>query len=641
MERAPKLNISMSHSEPKIQCSNPHCMAYNALKDIKCHNSKCQTPVVKRYLWAISEAILSEQIDCLIGDRYLALTTRIFLDTKPGLSPKTPDNLPQDIVTYLQLFPYYPHIPQVYGQLDDTEAWLLDYGSIAIDSTTGKPQNRELMPRLTSVWQQATAIQQLNWLRQIAKLWQPLASKNVASTLLDLELIGINGQIVQLLQLKTDGEKPSSLKQLGKVWASLSTSASPVIRDCLTQLSERTIRGSIDRPEQIMALLDCALELCQQSLDYSYEIIARTDSGPNRENNEDAAYPCQESSQSLSGNESPLAIVCDGVGGHEGGEIAARETIECLREQIAQLVLNDTKKNNPVKIFKKLTTFINKSNDIVSQRNDNEQRQERQRMGTTLVMALARNHEMYLAHVGDSRIYWITPNTCHQMTIDDDLASREVRLGYAVYRDSLQYPSSGALIQALGMRSSSTLHPNIQRHIIDDDCIFLLCTDGLSDFDRVEQYWQNFATPVLNGKSNLTEAAQKAINIANRRNGHDNVTLALVYCKVRPKANFPKTTISWLDIEPAIEDSVLWAEISAAYAPLPTTESITEPSDTEIQSVPKKSSRWLLKLTILLLTVFLSLLGILWVLNNYGTNRKLPPNPHNENKPAVDSTKSP
>lgn len=184
-----------------------------------------------------------------------------------------------------------------------------------------------------------------------------------------------------------------------------------------------------------------------------------------------------------------LAIVCDGVGGHEGGEIAARETIEHLRSRISELPLEDRNFTSAA-IVEKLTKFINVTNDAISKRNDNEHRHERQRMGTTLVMSLARAHEIYLAHVGDSRIYWITPTSCHQLTVDDDLASREVRLGYAVYRDSLQYPSAGALIQAIGMRNSVALHPNIQRHFIDRDCVFLLCTDGLSDFDRVEQYWK-------------------------------------------------------------------------------------------------------------------------------------------------------
>ncbi|NJK53346.1 MAG: hypothetical protein HC936_12005 [Leptolyngbyaceae cyanobacterium SU_3_3] len=112
------------------------------------------------------------------------------------------------------------------------------------------------------------------------------------------------------------------------------------------------------------------------------------------------------------------------------------------------------------------------ANDAISERNDQEQRHERQRMGTTLVMGLAHAHEFYLTHVGDSRAYRITRTGCDQVTLDDDVASREVRLGYALYRDALQQPASGALVQALGMGNSSFLHPTVQRFVVDEDCVF-------------------------------------------------------------------------------------------------------------------------------------------------------------------------
>jgi serine/threonine protein phosphatase PrpC len=174
------------------------------------------------------------------------------------------------------------------------------------------------------------------------------------------------------------------------------------------------------------------------------------------------------------------------------------------------------------------------ANDIISQRNDNEQRHERQRMGTTLVTALARDHELYLTHVGDSRIYRITRSGCHQVTLDDDLASREVRLGYALYRQALQQPGSGSLVQALGMNASTLLHPTVQRFVLDEDCVFLLCSDGLSDYDRVEEYWQSELLPLLDGKVNVATASQRLLTIANHVNGHDNVTIGLLHCQVNP-----------------------------------------------------------------------------------------------------------
>ena len=272
----------------------------------------------------------------------------------------------------------------------------------------------------------------------------------------------------------------------------------------------------------------------------------------------------------------------------------------------------------------KLIKYINGSNDIINQRNDSEQRQERQRMGTTLVMALSCVHEMYLAHVGDSRIYWITPNSCHQVTTDDDLASREVRLGYAVYRDSLQYPSAGALIQAIGMRDSAALHPNLQRYMIEDDCIFLLCTDGLSDFDRVEQHWRHQILPVLDGKQKLASAVENLIDIANRDNGHDNVTVALVHCQVSLPADGLEPKVSWSDVEFAVSESNLWSDANltdslidsetADNTPAESTKIPPEPiGEGEVITV-KRQPKWLKPLiSLLVVATIIGSIGFIYL----------------------------
>ena len=130
------------------------------------------------------------------------------------------------------------------------------------------------------------------------------------------------------------------------------------------------------------------------------------------------------------------------------------------------------------------------------------------------------------------------------MTLDDDLATREVRLNGTLYRQALGMISSGSLFQALGMNSSTALHPNIRRLIVDEECIFLLCSDGVSDRDRVDQYWQTEILPVLEGKVDLATACQRTINMANTHNGHDNSTVALVHCQVKQPVEAGQNTAS-------------------------------------------------------------------------------------------------
>ncbi|MEL6927119.1 MAG: protein phosphatase 2C domain-containing protein [Cyanobacteria bacterium J06600_6] len=558
-------------------------------------------------MWSSEKAVTPQQKETLVSERYFALTEQIFLDTQPSKPPLTPEEVPSKIVIYLQLFAHYPHIPQPHGLLNDKQTWLFEYGTIPASETGKLVYPLNLIPKIEDLWSAATALKQLNWLWQIAKLWHPLAFKGVASTLLDPNLIRINGQILQLIQLKSDSEEPASLQDLGKLWTRWASNIHPDIKEVVTHLASNLETGVISQASQLVGLLDKTIALYSKSLEYSYQICALSDSGPSRSNNEDAAYPPSAHTQNLATASSGLAIVCDGVGGHDGGEIASTETIKYLQGKISALKLDEL---SSVQISRKLAHYMNGANDIISERNDVEQRQERQRMGTTLVMALASAEEVYLSHVGDSRIYFITPDSCHQMTVDDDLASREVRLGYALYRDSLQYPSAGALIQALGMRDSAALHPNLQRLIVDDECIFLLCTDGLSDFDRVEQQWRKKILPVLEGEQNLVSAVKELIALANVQNGHDNVTVALVHCKVKASGDRSQLPVSWSVMEPILAESTLWTEAAPSdsfwsdSALEPTSQAPTAISDTPTigeSSTEKKQPGWIKTLIFVLL----------------------------------------
>jgi len=86
------------------------------------------------------------------------------------------------------------------------------------------------------------------------------------------------------------------------------------------------------------------------------------------------------------------------------------------------------------------------------------------------------------------------------------------------------------------MGSATNLHPTVQRLIVDQDCVFLLCSDGLSDYDRVEQYWDSEILPLLRGEKTVTAVGESLLQLANQKNGHDNSTIALVYCRVVPAA---------------------------------------------------------------------------------------------------------
>ncbi len=562
----------MNDASAKIYCPDLTCQTPNPEVNRFCE--KCRSPLLKRYLRAVGENLTAYKPGNFLvslqkgqQDRYLVKRQRIVLDTRPGQSSEDVlEDIPPAVEPYLKLVAHRLHVPQVYDVVPvgkDGDIVLLEQAAIE----TASNGSVDLLPALTSQWSQANAIRQLNWLWQIAQLWLPLSRERVASSLTEPQILRVEGSLVRLLELIPDSRSrsTSTLAQLGQLWMQwVPTAAQPELRQFLSQLCQELISGQTKSSEQLLAQLDGALQTFGRQQTRQVTIATLTDQGPSRQRNEDSCYPpsgtqtdvslvAQPAAQGQQTAPIALAIVCDGIGGHEGGNVASGLAIEATQQQVLHLQVTP-QHWNPQHIITTLEAAACAANDLISQRNDRERRQDRQRMGTTLVMALAHAHELYLAHVGDSRAYRITRTGCYQVTLDDDVASREVRLGYALYRDALRQPIAGSLVQALGMSSSASLSPTVQRFVLDEDCIFLLCSDGLSEFDRVEQNWETEIAPILDGTIDLTTASQRLITIANTQNGHDNSTVALVHCRVtQTKAPLDPTESFIAELEQALD----------------------------------------------------------------------------------------
>ncbi len=503
-----------------VQCPNYFCQALNPESQQFCH--RCQTRIPKRYLWAVGS---SHSPGELVGDRFLIQSAQIALDTKPGIPPLAIE-VPPLLEPYLHLMAERPMIPQPFAVVGET--LFLESAPIYPQDARarqGEDLSGRLMPRLAQVWTASSGFRQLHFLRQLAHLWSALSVERVASTLLDADLICADGDTIRILELRFDRLAAQSVRastptlaELGKFWSSWQVQ--PTIADFFDQICQSLIHEQIKSSDQLIEVLDSAIASQSSEQTRQIQIATLTDQGPSRQSNEDACYP----SSGTSGENHDLLIVCDGIGGHEGGEVASNLAIQTIAQKIQSL--------DPNSLESGLEEAVLAANDAIAQKNDAERRQERQRMGTTVVMAVVRSHQLYLTHVGDSRAYRITRQGCYQVTLDDDVASREARLGYTLYREALQHPSAGSLVQALGMGSSSYLHPTVQQFILDEECVFLLCSDGLSDNDRVEECWQSEIVPILNGKTNVATVARRLVEIANTQNGHDNVTIGLIHCQI-------------------------------------------------------------------------------------------------------------
>ncbi|MDY6937171.1 MAG: protein phosphatase 2C domain-containing protein [Cyanobacteriota bacterium] len=501
----------------------------------------------RRYLWAIGELAAKIPPSQTISDRYRVVAPQVWLDTQPHLPPQFPDPIPEEILPYLHLYPLKRHVPIVFGtcQWADRGAEVLLLENAPIDD------RGNLYPTLSQCWSTATPARRAYWLWQLLQLWTPLDKVGMAASLLDENNIRVQGWRVWLLELHPSTFK-HSLKDLGRMWSTLVSDAGEELEEFLRDICQQ-MRDGI-KIETIVSQLNGMLLESAARLPLHVRVSGATETGPVRNKNEDACYPTPSDLRAK--QESPndellpnLAILCDGVGGHEGGEVASQMTVQALKLQI-RAFLNEMAREStlipPEAISDQLAAIVRVVNNIVAAQNDAQDRESRQRMGTTLVMALQvaqlvrtqtgevldNAHELYLTHVGDSRAYWITREYCVQLTVDDDAIAREVRSGRSFYYQARQQKHSGALTQALGTRDGDLLRPTISRFILEEDGVLLLCSDGLSDRDGVERYWSRFVPAILDDELDLDVAVQEWIQLANETNGHDNTSIVLTRYRV-------------------------------------------------------------------------------------------------------------
>jgi protein phosphatase len=534
----------MQQAVPNINCPNLRCRAANSEEASVC--KVCGTIIPHRYLWVMGTRSTAYQTGDILFDRYLFRSPRVVLDTQPGLPLSSAFDITDDVLPYLKLFPFRLHIPQLYCLLkietptDEplTLALLEDAPLATMDfEASDRPLSAPLAQitvaeTFVEAWCNADVLRQINWLWQMVQLWEPLQREGVAWSLVNPDLLRVEGPLLRLRSLDFNPRTGPSLAALGKFWTKWCLPHVGQWRTKFSELCDRLVSGELNTIEALAVEIEAWLVTVRASTEVRIDIATRTDPGPSRDQNEDACYP--QDGMVLHNSQDGLLIVCDGVGGHEGGEVASGIAISVLTEHLKQTLLTELSSDG---VMAESEIAVGMANDLIVKQNDAENRHDRDRMGTTVVMALAQGHDLYLTNLGDSRAYLINAQGCYQISTDDDIATREVRLGYLPYRDAVRQPGSGSLIQALGMVPSSMLRPSVQRFIVDSDCLFLLCSDGLSDFERVETLWQKHLLPLLSGQVDLAQTTKTLIAEANRLNGHDNVTIGLLHYHVKERSS--------------------------------------------------------------------------------------------------------
>ncbi|MDX1976483.1 MAG: serine/threonine phosphatase, partial [Pseudanabaenaceae cyanobacterium bins.68] len=256
-----------------------------------------------------------------------------------------------------------------------------------------------------------------------------------------------------------------------------------------------------------------------------------TDVGQSRDHNEDdfvilsQGFYRQTAAPQIFQDHKGLFIVCDGMGGHDGGEVASALAIA----EISQHFQDFWQQGIPSEA--ELRQIILKANQAIFNLNEQESRRDLSRMGTTLVLLAIHNLQVAIAHVGDSRIYRVTSSKLEQLTRDHEVANRLIDQGMPEAMARARYDAH-QLTQALGPFDAQMINPSLNYFAVTEPTLFLLCSDGLCDEDLVEKNWQEYLLPLLNPDTDLKTGVQELVSFANYLNGHDNITAIAVQCLV-------------------------------------------------------------------------------------------------------------
>jgi len=214
---------------------------------------------------------------------------------------------------------------------------------------------------------------------------------------------------------------------------------------------------------------------------------------------------------SFSGSFGSLLLVCDGMGGHKGGEFASRLAVETISNYFQKL-------NDSYNISEEINKSLKAANTsiILKAKEDPELTD----MGSTVVLVLVKNELAYYASLGDSRIYKISDGSIQQITKDNSLVQQMVDSNIITEDEAKVHPKKNVITKALG--TNDELEPEFYEPFklqVNDKLI--LCSDGLTAHVDEEEIFQ------LSENNPPQQAAQKLVELANERGGTDNITVQI------------------------------------------------------------------------------------------------------------------
>ena len=209
-------------------------------------------------------------------------------------------------------------------------------------------------------------------------------------------------------------------------------------------------------------------------------------------------------------------MVCDGMGGANGGEVASKIAAETALEYIVSQLKPKMPAEYMSDILKRAAAKANA--DIMLKASKNA---ELTGMGTTFVCAIVDNDTVVIGNVGDSRAYSVIKDKIKQVSMDHSLVNDLIKSGELQPEDALLHPKRNVITRALGAEANTVC--DIFIIMAEENSHLLLCSDGLTN----EVSDPELCYEILNSNS-PAESCKNLLAIANKRGGHDNITVVVV-----------------------------------------------------------------------------------------------------------------
>lgn len=251
---------------------------------------------------------------------------------------------------------------------------------------------------------------------------------------------------------------------------------------------------------------------------YHLSVYCISDIGLIRQNNEDSWKLLKERQ---------FFVLTDGMGGHQAGEVASKETAEqlCTLFNDRFDLSRQGKIDDAKQLIREIIQEVNATIYYMGRENPNLRG-----MGTTLCCLFFHPEGMIYAHVGDSRIYRYRNSKLEQLTQDHSLLRELIELGQLSEQQAEDFLYKNIITKAIG--TELNVDPTIADTAVEPGDIFMMCTDGLSDLVSLKEMQE-----IMSQRANEEEITKLLVTRAKQKGGFDNITVVLVKVQDKYESN--------------------------------------------------------------------------------------------------------